>query len=489
MLIDTHAHLHGEEFDTDRAEVLARAREAGVEHIVLIGVDVDDSLKAAGMANADPLFYVAAGVHPHEAAKWNDAEAARLRDIVQREPRIVAVGEIGLDYHYDFAPREKQREAFLAQLEIAREARKPVVIHCREAYDDVLAILRDFHGDPLPHVTPAVPGSLDEPPPTCPTPGCPHHLSAGIMHCYFGSVEQAAAFTHLGYALGIGGSSTFKKAEELHEVIRQTPIEHLVLETDAPYMAPVSFRGKRNESAHLPLIAARIAELKGMTVDDVVRVTRHNALAMFQLHDDEPPAIAYVIRNSLYINLTNRCSALCVFCDRLGDASVKGHNLRMHKEPEAAEVIAAIEAQGGAAKFDEVVFCGYGEPTLRLPVLLEVARWLKGPGGARRVRLNTNGHSDLINQHATLPEMEGLIDAASISLNAPDEATYNWIVRPFDRKRAFGAVVDFIRAAPRHIPDVTATAVGIPGLDVPATEALARELGVSFRLRIFNDVG
>ncbi|MCX7717408.1 MAG: TatD family nuclease-associated radical SAM protein [Candidatus Sumerlaeaceae bacterium] len=483
MIIDTHSHLHSREFDADRGETLARAEAAGVDMIVLIGEDVEDSQRALELANCHPgHFLVSAGVHPHRASAWSAETARRLEDLIQSEPAIVAVGETGLDYHYDFSTREAQHKAFLDQLAIAHRVAKPVVIHCREAYDDTLAILRE-------HYTQA-------PRPAMPKPMSPSvrdrlaALPTGVMHCFFGTPEQAEAFTALGFYIGLGGGVTFKNATQLHEVVRRVPIERIVLETDSPYMAPTPHRGKRNEPSYLPLVAARIAELKGLTVQDVIRVTHRNALHLFQVNADDPPVIAYPIRRSLYLNLTNRCTNLCVFCDRLGEAHVKGHNLRLQRDPDAAQVIAAVERAGGPSAYEEIVFCGYGEPTLRLPVMLEVARYLKQvTGGACRIRLNTNGHSDLINKRPTVPEMAGLIDCVSVSLNAADKETYDRLCQPFDREHSFEAVKAFIRSAVGVIPEVVASAVAIPGLDLAPIEALARSLGAKFRVREYDTVG
>ena len=259
-MIDTHAHLHGKEFTEDIAEVLDRSNTAGVERIVLIGVDVEDSKRALTLARQHPgRISVVAGVHPHEAKSWS-AETRRALLEILNDKQVVGIGEIGLDYHYDFSPRDEQRVAFIEQLEVSRDTCKPVVIHCREAYDDVIKVLQDFYGKS---------GDLAVP--------------RGVLHCYFGNLAQAKEAAELGYMLGVGGSCTFKKAEELHEVIRQTPLEQLVLETDAPYMTPVPYRGKRNESSYIPMIAGRIAELKGLTIDHVREVTTRNAECLYRL--------------------------------------------------------------------------------------------------------------------------------------------------------------------------------------------------------------
>ena len=194
--------------------------------------------------------------------------------------------------------------------------------------------------------------------------------------------------------------------------------------------------------------------------------------------------IVYRIRNSLYLNPTHRCTARCVFCHRADDPVVKGYNLRLQEEPSAEELIREI---GDPSRFDEVVFCGYGEPTLRLEVIKRVARAVKEKGG--RVRLNTNGHGNLINKRNILPDLAGWVDAVSISLNAENAEKYNAICRPAFGPATYDAVMAFIREAKRYIPEVTVTVVRTPLIDVGACERIAKELSVTFRIRELDAVG
>jgi TatD DNase family protein len=261
-MIDTHSHIHGREYIEDFQEVLGRASAAGVEKIALVGVhpdDVDRALEVAA-AHAGRIFVVA-GQHPHEAKDWDEGVKQRLKDQITANPGvIVAVGEMGLDYHYDFAPKDAQKMAFRGQLELAREVDLPIVIHCREAYDDCLEILREFYG--------SEPAGLERP--------------RGVLHCYFGTAEQARESVAMGFMLGIGGACTFKKADELHRVVTELPLESFVLETDAPYMAPVPYRGKRNEPGYLSHVTARIGELKGVDAVVVAEATTANAKRLYR---------------------------------------------------------------------------------------------------------------------------------------------------------------------------------------------------------------
>jgi TatD DNase family protein len=257
------------------------------------------------------------------------------------------------------------------------------------------------------------------------------------------------------------------------------------LETDCPYLAPQAFRGKRNEPAYLPLIAQEVAQLKGVTLSDVARFTSANARSLFGLSAPAKGGIAYPIRHSLYLNLTNRCTNSCTFCQRQEFPYVMGHNLKLNHEPSLREVLSVVKE---ADHYEEVVFCGYGEPLLRLELVKEVARELKRRGV--KVRLNTNGLGNLIHGRNILPELAGLVDVVSVSLNAEDAEKYQELCRPPWGKESYEAIKSFIREAKQYIPRVIATVVEHPAVDVQrCRQVVEKELGVAFRLRAYNLVG
>lgn len=257
-IVDTHAHLHDQEFKEDFNEVLRRAWEAGVERIVLIGENLPNSEMALKRAETKTTCWATVGVHPHHAKDFSATTPAHLRQLATaNHEKVVAIGEIGLDFHYDFSTPRDQEIAFRSQVELALQLKLPIVVHCREAYDLMLKILAEYAG-------------------------AAETKPWGVMHCYFGTVEQAWQFYEMGLQLGIGGAATFKKAEVVHEVVRELPLEALVLETDAPYMAPVPYRGKRNEPSFLPLVVERIAQLKDLSPADVAEATTQNAYRLFR---------------------------------------------------------------------------------------------------------------------------------------------------------------------------------------------------------------
>ena len=252
-LIDTHCHFNHKQFADTMPQALERARAADVRQMIVVGYDMPSSEQAVRLSEeyAGTLF-AAVGVHPHDAKDWSDAAEARLRELSDH-PHVVAIGEIGLDYHYDFSPRDVQASVVQAQMRIARESGLPVIIHCREAYADTLQILSDESADD----------------------------TGGVMHCWAGSVVQADQTIALGLSLGFGGTLTFKNAQEVRDAAQRVPLENLLIETDAPYLAPMPHRGKPNEPAYTRLVAEKLAELRGMTLPELARLTTGNARRVF----------------------------------------------------------------------------------------------------------------------------------------------------------------------------------------------------------------
>lgn len=263
MLIDSHAHIDGPEYDADRDEMMARAREAGLRAILNVGTgdpSSGDFERAVRVANLYQEVYAAVGVHPHDARLFDLRAEEGLRRLIERSPRVIAWGEIGLDYHYDHSPREVQREVFARQLRLAREARLPVVVHSREADDDTVSILR------------AVWAGAEQ---------------GGVMHCFGGTERMAASVLELGFMISFAGNVTFKKAENLREVARMVPLERLLIETDCPFLTPVPFRGRRNEPARVQWVASCLAGLREMETDEIGRLTANNFLRFFKLEFNE----------------------------------------------------------------------------------------------------------------------------------------------------------------------------------------------------------
>ncbi|HSS19311.1 MAG TPA: TatD family hydrolase [Pyrinomonadaceae bacterium] len=257
MFVDSHAHIDGPEFDADRDEVIQRAREAGVTAI--LNVVSGEPLAAAAerairLAEKHPDIFAAIGVHPHDARLFDTTVAEELISLQSQTSRVIAWGEIGLDFHYDNSPREVQLSAFRRQLQIARSLKLPVIIHTREAETETIDCLKtEWSGSGL----------------------------RGVMHCFSGSLALAQQVLELDFFISFSGIVTFKKAEELRAVARAVPLDRLLIETDCPFLAPIPFRGKRNEPAHVLEVARCLADLHGATLEEMGRITRDNFYALF----------------------------------------------------------------------------------------------------------------------------------------------------------------------------------------------------------------
>lgn len=253
MIIDTHAHYEDEQFDEDREELFQTMREQGIGLVVDVGAGIESTRKAVELSRKNDFMYASAGIHPGDIGKMNEEHIDWLREL-SKEEKVVAIGEIGLDYHYDEPSRELQKKWFIRQLELAEETKLPIIIHSRDAAKDTLEIIQARN----------------------------LQKQGGVIHCFSYTKEIAQAYLDMGFYLGIGGVVTFPNAKKLKEVVRMAPLERLVLETDAPYLAPAPNRGRRNTSLNLIYVAEEIASLKGITQEEVIRVTEENARQLYR---------------------------------------------------------------------------------------------------------------------------------------------------------------------------------------------------------------
>ena len=247
-LFDTHAHLDVREFDADRDAVLARARAAGVRRILTVGTDAESSRAAIALAGREPDVWATVGIHPHDAGAADEAALAEVERLA-REPRVVAIGEIGLDFFRNLSPREAQERVFRRLLALARQVRKPVVVHCRDAHAETLAVLAEERAGEV----------------------------SGIMHCFSGDVDVARRCLDLGLLISLAGPVTYPNPRALPDVARFVPGDRLVVETDCPFLPPQGYRGQRNEPAYVALTAARVAELRGEPLEALARRMSENA--------------------------------------------------------------------------------------------------------------------------------------------------------------------------------------------------------------------
>ena len=262
MFVDSHTHIDGPEFDRDRDEVIQRARDAGVSAILNIGTGDPHSgalERAVELAEKHEDIYASVGTHPHDARLFDDKAEQRIARLIKQSTRVIAWGEIGLDFHYDNSPRDAQKSVFRRQLDLARDARLPVIIHTREAEDETIEILKSH------------PPGINAP---------------GVMHCFSGSLRLAQEAIELGFVISFSGIVTFNKAEGLRAIVLQVPLDRLLIETDCPFLAPVPFRGKRNEPAYVVEVARCLADLRGLSLEEVARMTSTNFARLFRLQLD-----------------------------------------------------------------------------------------------------------------------------------------------------------------------------------------------------------
>ncbi len=255
-LFDTHAHLTADRFDADRDEVIRRVRDAGVEYLLLVGEASEKDQMIYTLSDAHPNFYAATGVHPHEAEHWSEEIKEYILGCMAH-PKSVALGEIGLDYYYDFSPRDVQRRVFEEQLDMAYKLKKPMILHIRDAHGDATEIL----------TARARAGRMPD----------------GVMHCYTGSWENAKQYLNMGLYISFTGAITFKNAPKLAEVAKNLPADRILVETDCPYMTPVPLRGKRNEPAYVAYTAAKIAEIRGEDVETFALQALENGRRLFKI--------------------------------------------------------------------------------------------------------------------------------------------------------------------------------------------------------------
>lgn len=254
MLFDTHAHYDDEKFSQDKYEVIKAAYEGGVKLILNASTNIASCIESISFTQEFDFVYAAVGVHPHNAADTNDNTLVALADFA-KNPKVVAIGEIGLDYYYDFCPKEIQKHWFAKQINLAKSLKLPIIVHNRDAHEDSLEILEDENAKEV----------------------------GGVFHCYSGSVEMARILLKNNFYISVGGPVTFKNANKIVEVVKYIPKDRLLIETDSPYLTPEPFRGKRNDSGFVKLVAEKIAEIKGVTFEEIAHTTTENAKRLFKI--------------------------------------------------------------------------------------------------------------------------------------------------------------------------------------------------------------
>ncbi|MGM0627104.1 MAG: TatD family hydrolase [Candidatus Fermentibacterota bacterium] len=448
-VFDTHCHLSCRGLCERAEEVVRRARGAGVARMLSLGTTVEDSGVCLDLARRFGPVYAAAGIHPNDTAGLDpEAELGKIYRMLL-EPEVIAVGETGLDLHHRRVPLEAQARWLRAHAEMAHALNLPLVVHSRAAEAECLEVLPESPPFPV------------------------------VMHCYTGPDRVALEAAGRGYWTGFAGPLTFKSNRRLRELAGRLPPERLVVETDAPFLAPEPHRGGRNEPA-LAVHTARVAaEAMGMPEAKATETLWNSSLRLLGLERYARTDPLYILGDSIYVNVTGRCDNDCTFCVRRRTPGLGGYYLRHRGEFEEERLEKAVELLD-PAWFGEVVFCGYGEPTMRPELVRRLAGSVRSRGG--RARLNTNGLSPGRMPREEVARIVSAFDSLSVSLNAADPETYRRICRPGD-PRAWEHLMSFLELARESAAEVRLTAVAGSGADMAACAALAERLGFPFHQR------
>jgi TatD DNase family protein len=420
-MIDSHCHLNLRHFEDDRETAIANAVSDGVLAFMNIGYDRESLRDTLELVERYPFIFGAAGVHPHDANTLDEALERDVRHALDHA-RVVAVGEIGLDFYRDLTPREVQQDVFRRMIRLAREKDKPIVIHCRDAFDEVIETLA--------------------------SEGTGYR---GIFHAFSGSEADANRIFELGFHVGIGGVVTYRNAH-LAETVMALPLERIVLETDSPYLTPHPWRGKRNEPSFVAHVARMVARVKQLPLADVARATTENYLAAMGLPSTAMPRPVYRIENSVYIQ-----AVLAEPADLDG-----------------------VPAEG----VDEAVFTGLVDPlessehTLHLAARAREREWW--------IRVNTNGLANHAAGRDVTPELAGTVDEIVLTLFGPTLDLHNRLAYPAVTAEQWESMRDFVRCAVAAGIEAVCEFVATPGFDPEPCRLFAHELGATYDIRMYR---
>jgi len=453
-LIETHAHIDDPIFKNDFDAVIERAKE-NVKYILNVGIDLDTSQKSIDLSEKyEDFIYAAVGVHPHNAQYYSKIVESMLKKMAAN-PKVLALGEIGLDYYRNISDKDSQIRAFRRQLNLAKDLNLPTIIHCREAEEDTFRIVSE------------------------------ENVKNGVFHFYAGDLDMAKKLIDKGFYLSFGGVVTFKKADRL-KIIENIPIDRVLLETDCPYVTPSPYRGKRNEPAYIKYVAEKIAEHLKISINDLARITNKNANQLFGFEKKNYyQNIVYRYKNAVYINLTNRCTNDCIFCIRnisenVGDAD----SLWLDHEPTVNEVMKELyDVFEKEPDIEEVVFCGYGEPMIRVDAIKRISQKIKEKWDNKHIRINTNGLGNIYHGRNILSELDKVIDSVSISLNAENPVVYQKVSQAVFGEDSYNEILKFIELAKKHIKNVQLSVVEINEIDIKKCREVAEKFKLELKIR------
>jgi TatD DNase family protein len=411
-----------------------------VDTFVVPGIDAETSARSVSLAAAHPGLFCAVGIHPGAGPGESFATIPRLA----LEPRVRAIGETGLDFARDeVTPRRVQEELFEQHMELARRLSMPLVVHSRRAEGRVIEMIPRTPGFPV------------------------------ILHCYTGGEEDAAEAVRRGFYVSFAGALTWKKNTALRQVALGVPRSGVLVETDSPFMSPEGSRGRRNEPCNVLAVAGALSAIWGAPLDETAAVLLGNAEEAFRLGARTSPSLVYILGRKAYVNLTGRCTNDCTFCIRRSAEGIGGYHLRQEDDMPADRFLDILSVLSPGS-FEELVFCGFGEPTMRPDALEAIASGARARGW--RIRLNTNGQAASFLPRERVLGLIRLFDSLSISLNAWDAGSYAALCRPA-APASWEALMDFITIAKGSGVPFRLSAVRAPEIDMAAVRRLAESLG------------
>ncbi len=431
-------------------DILKIIRKKKIDYIVKVE---NNFLKWDNISLRNKKIFISAGVSPLDANNYNKKIENKLLKLI-KEKKIISIGEIGLDYADKKNNNDIQKIVFKKQLLLAKKYKLPIIVSCRFAYRDCYKIIKEIFGE--------------------------NNNIKGVLNFNSENKKQIKSFISLGMFISFSYNNyNLKNKKKLFEIISTIPQDKLLIRS----LQNISSIIEYNKSLFFleKIIKTITKARKKVNIEDIKRITAQNAISIFGLSTKHEDVYVYKIRNSLYINLTNRCTNNCVFCPRIKNPTVKGYNLRISKEPSAIEIIKKID---NPKKYDEIVFCGYGEPTLRLQVVKKIAKWVKENKG--KTRLNTNGHGNIIAGRDITSDLKNLFDIISISLNFHNKELYIKNCKPIFGKKTWDELLDFIRKIKNTCPNVIITAIeGYKGVNIIKCNGIAKKLRVKFRKRTY----
>lgn len=421
-MIDSHCHLNLEQFDDDRDEVIARALGDGVSAIVNIGYDRESARQTVELLERFPFFYGVVGVHPHDADTCDDSLVEGIKGYLEH-PRVVGVGEIGLDFYRDHSPRDTQRHVFKRMIRLARDRDYPIVIHCRDAFDEVVETLA----------------------------GEASHYT-GIFHAFAGSEDQVKRVLDLGFHVGIGGVLTYRNSS-LAKTLRAIPLDRMVLETDSPYLTPHPWRGRRNEPSYVTHVARAVADIKKVSQAEVAHATTENLYAALAIGENLRPRGVYRVGQTVYIQTTSGL-------------------------PEG------LEGFEGGEDVDEAIICGFGDPLDDLDRVTRVARWAADKGW--RVRVNTSGLGNVTAGRDVTTDLAEFVDEVVVPFYGTTASQHERMALAGVDDAAFAAMGDFVKHAAKAGMDAVCEFIAAPKFKAEPCREFARTLDAQYDIRMYR---